>query len=340
MVSHQPGAAFPVLMVQDVRKVYQMGDSEVHALKGVSLAVRQGELVAIMGTSGSGKSTLLQIVGCLDRPTHGAVYIDGQDVSTMPDIEIARVRNRKLGFIFQAFNLMPHETASHNVEVPLQYAGVSRKDRRRMAVEALTAVGLGDRVDHKPAELSGGQRQRVAIARAIVNQPLVILADEPTGALDVKSGLDVMDILQGLNNQGRTIVMVTHDPNIAQHAQRIIKISDGLVVEEELVSSPRRAAAESVGQAVAPAAPLEAGTRVRAAPECRRCHKENRPGAAYCRDCGFALAGAQPAAGEILAEVAPTTRCPACGSENRPGAKFCRNCGAAAAGPPGRTVLR
>lgn len=312
-------------MVHEVRKVYPMGDSEVHALKGMSLTVHQGELVAIMGTSGSGKSTLLQIMGCLDRPTSGKVFIDGQDVSLMPDADLARTRNRKLGFIFQSFNLMPHETAASNVEVPLQYAGVGRKDRRRLSVEALSAVGLGDRVDHKPAELSGGQRQRVAIARAIVNQPVVVLADEPTGALDVKSGLDVMNILQEFNRMGRTIVMVTHDPGIARHAGRIVKISDGMVVEIEEVGSPTLASAESVAQlAPAPAVPEDAaggGART-----CGSCMTANRPAARYCRNCAAPLDRAGGAAGPQHASA--STYCPTCGAENRALARHCRYCGA------------
>jgi putative ABC transport system ATP-binding protein len=312
-------------MVQDVKKVYPMGDSEVHALKGVSLAVRQGELVAIMGTSGSGKSTLLQIVGLLDRPTTGSVFVDGQDVSLMADSDLARTRNSKLGFVFQAFNLMPHETAAHNVEVPLQYAGIGRRERRRMAIEALTAVGLGERVDHKPAELSGGQRQRVAIARAIVNRPVVILADEPTGALDVKSGLDVMNILQEFNRQGRTIVMVTHDPNIARHAQRIIKIVDGLVVDEEIVSSPGPAVPEAVLEVVPQQAP--AGPEARS---CPRCGAGNRPSALFCRQCGSTLAGPRPPeSGAPARPVSAAGQCPSCGTVNRQDARFCRGCGEA-----------
>lgn len=311
-------------MVQDVRKIYKMGDSEVHALKGMSLAVRPGELVAIMGTSGSGKSTLLQIMGCLDRPTDGNVYIDGQDVGTMPDPELAKVRNKKLGFIFQSFNLMPHETAAHNVEIPLQYAGIGRKERRQLAVQALVTVGLGDRVDHKPAELSGGQRQRVAIARAIVNQPLVILADEPTGALDVKSGLDVMNILQEFNRQGRTIIMVTHDPGIAEHAQRIIRISDGIVVDEEVVSSPRLAGAESVSQ-VAPAAVKPDAVPRDVGVPCSSCGTDNRPAVRYCRNCGLPLEEAEAL---MPGGVPGGARCRVCDIENRTAARFCRSCGA------------
>lgn len=333
-------SAYPVLMTQDVRKVYQMGDSEVHALKGVSFSVRQGELIAIMGTSGSGKSTLLQIVGLLDRPSVGTVYVDGQDVSTMPDADLARTRNKKLGFIFQAFNLMPHETACSNVEVPLQYAGINRKERRRLSVEALTAVGLGDRIDHRPAELSGGQRQRVAIARAIVNQPLVILADEPTGALDVKSGLDVMNILQEFNQQGRTIVMVTHDPNIARHAQRIIKLVDGLIVEEEVVSRPLSAKNEAVAPVAAQERLIEP-TVDRVETRCPRCNTDNRQGARFCRDCGYAVERAVVQAAEVKVEQAGTTvRCGICGTHNRPAARYCRNCGAAMDESLSGTVLR
>lgn len=332
----QMQSGFPVLMAQNVSKVYQMGDSEVHALKSMSLGVRQGEMIAIMGTSGSGKSTLLQIMGCLDKPTTGKVFIDGQDVGTLPDVELAKIRNRKLGFIFQAFNLMPHETASNNVEVPLQYAGLSRKERRRMSMEALGAVGLGDRTDHRPAELSGGQRQRVAIARAIVNRPLVILADEPTGALDVKSGHDIMAILHRLNAEGRTIVMVTHDPGIAQHAQRIIKISDGRVIEEEVVSEPRRIAEAEHPPVPVPRVP-RAGDLV-AQPvssyqegrprSCSRCDTANRASSRYCRACGSILDDADGVGSSIKARlVGDRLICGNCGVENRPAAKFCLQCG-------------
>ena len=344
---------FPVLIVQNICKIYKMGDSEVHALRSVSLMVKPGEFLAIMGTSGSGKSTLLQIIGCLDRPSSGKLLIEGQDVAMLPDIELARIRNKKLGFVFQAFNLMPQETASNNVEVPLQYAGMRRRERRRLAIEALTAVGLADRVDHRPAELSGGQRQRVAIARAIVNKPLIVLADEPTGALDSKSGIDVMAILQQLNEQGHTIVMVTHDPNIARHAHRIVKLSDGMKVEEEGVQAPRQARkyveeirrsqlhAERLSRDPVAVSPVDAvqpqpvpglvtGQPERLEiPVCPRCNVDNRPGSQFCRECGFPIQQTDLGIRNVRARLAgDRIRCEDCGAENRPVAKFCLSCGA------------
>jgi len=340
-------------MVQEACKVYKMGDSEVHALKGVSLSVRPGEFLAIMGTSGSGKSTLLQIVGCLDRPSSGRVFIEGQDVAVLSDTDLSSIRNKKLGFIFQAFNLMPQETAANNVEVPLQYAGIGRRERRRLSIEALTAVGLADRVDHRPAELSGGQRQRVAIARAIVNKPLIILADEPTGALDSKSGIDVMAILQQLNEQGRTIIMVTHDPSIARHAHRIVKLSDGMKVEEENVEAPKqarkyvkeimksqlhaeRAAAGLMATPGGPAprprvapSPPVAPPVGEEAPVCPRCNIDNRLRSRYCRGCGFPLEQTDMGMRNVRARlVGGRVRCEACGFENRSVAKYCVGCGA------------
>lgn len=343
---------FPVLMAQNLCKVYTMGDSEVHALKGVSLMVKPGEFVSIMGTSGSGKSTLLQIVGCLDRPTTGKMFIEGQDVASLPDLSIAKIRNKKLGFVFQAFNLMPQETAANNVEVPLQYAGLNKKERRRMAIEALTAVGLADRIDHRPAELSGGQRQRVAIARAIVNKPLVILADEPTGALDSKSGIDVMAILQQLNEQGKTIIMVTHDAVIAEHAHRIVKISDGVIIEDQTVEKPQQArsymeeltgsrdhkAGMPAALPVAAAAPVGAaavvpgargGRDLADANVCARCSSGNRQASKYCRHCGFPLKQTDLGMKNVRARLAgDSVRCELCGVKNRPIAQYCIGCGA------------
>ncbi len=234
----------PVIELRDITKVYQMGEVEVRALRGVSFQMREKEIVAVMGPSGSGKSTMMNILGCLDQPTSGQYIIEGQDVSHLEDDQLARIRNRKIGFVFQTFNLLPRISALENVMLPLIYAGVGGGDRRDKAQQALESVGLGERLSHSPNELSGGQQQRVAIARALVNDPAIILADEPTGNLDSKSGTEVMAILQWLNRyQGITVMLVTHDPLIAQHAGRIVHIHDGRItrtetVEEPLVASP------------------------------------------------------------------------------------------------------
>jgi putative ABC transport system ATP-binding protein len=206
-----------------------MGGEVVRALRGVDVAIRRNEYVAIMGPSGSGKSTLMNVIGCLDTPNAGEYWLNGQLVSTMKDDELARVRNKEIGFVFQTFNLLPRASALHNVELPLIYAGVSSDERRRRATEALERVQLGDRVHHKPNELSGGQRQRVAIARALVNRPSILLADEPTGNLDSATSAEIMKVFEALAAEGQTVIMVTHEPDIAQHARRVIVLRDGLI---------------------------------------------------------------------------------------------------------------
>ena len=222
----------PVIDLQDVSKTYHVGEISVHALRGVSATVQRGEYVAIMGASGSGKSTLMHILGCLDIPTRGIYRLNGSDVRTADEDELADLRNREIGFVFQSFNLIPRTRALANVELPLAYAGLGRADRRRRALSALHEVGLHDRDDHMPSELSGGQQQRVAVARALVTNPAMILADEPTGNLDTTSTREVMAIFERLSAEGRTIILITHEPDVAAHADRVIHLSDGRITSD------------------------------------------------------------------------------------------------------------
>ena len=227
-----------LIEIRDLTKVYDMGSQEVRALDGVSLDLDRGAYVAIMGPSGSGKSTLMNLIGCLDTATAGTYRLNEQEVSALDDDELARIRNREIGFVFQTFNLLSRATALENVEVPLIYAGVSRQERHRRSTETLEMVGLGDRMHHQPNELSGGQRQRVAVARALVNRPSILLADEPTGNLDSKTGAEIMALFDLLNQDGNTIVLVTHEEDIASHAGRVVRLRDGKILEDR----PRQAA--------------------------------------------------------------------------------------------------
>jgi len=222
-----------LIEIRDLVKVYRMGENDVRALDGVAVGVEHGEFVAIMGPSGSGKSTLMNLIGCLDTPTSGTYRLNEQEVSRLNDDELARIRNREIGFVFQTFNLLSRTSALENVEVPLVYAGVPRTERRQRATEMLAMVGLGDRMHHQPNELSGGQRQRVAVARALVNRPSLLLADEPTGNLDSRTGEEIMQLFDDLNRAGNTIVLVTHEEDIAAHARRTIRLRDGRIVEEK-----------------------------------------------------------------------------------------------------------
>ncbi|MBP2651769.1 MAG: macB 6 [Firmicutes bacterium] len=222
------------IALYNVTKIYHMGDTTVHALAGVTLSIADGEFVAIIGPSGSGKSTLMNILGCLDWPTSGSYKLAGQEVAELNDDQLALARNKRIGFVFQNFNLLPRMSALQNVALPLVYSGVSKHERQNRAAEALASVGLAERMEHRPNELSGGQRQRVAIARALVTDPAIIIADEPTGNLDTKSSIEIMDIFCQLNRQGRMVILVTHEPDIAEYASRVIQVRDGLILKDEV----------------------------------------------------------------------------------------------------------
>lgn len=231
----------PVILINELTKTYVMGQTKVHALAGIDLQINTNEYVALMGPSGSGKSTLMNLLGCLDTPTNGHYELDGKDVSKMDDTELANIRNEKIGFVFQTFNLLPRQTTLENVALPLVYAGVSKSERLARAQEVLESVGLGNRGTHRPNELSGGQRQRVAIARALVNRPAIILADEPTGNLDTKTSIEIMEIFEQIQANGNTVIIVTHEPDIAEHAHRIVRLRDGLIESDERNQQIRRA---------------------------------------------------------------------------------------------------
>lgn len=235
-------SANTLIKVENISKVYDLGETHVHALRHISLEIEKGEMIAIMGPSGSGKSTFMNILGCLDQPSEGSYWLEGVNVAEMTEDELAEVRNTRMGFIFQQFNLLPRTTALRQVQLPLIYNGA--EDRERRAIEALTEVGLAERLDHKPTELSGGQQQRVAVARALVNNPALIMADEPTGALDTRSGQELLGIFQRLNAQGKTILMVTHEWDVAMHCKRIVRFKDGRIISDELVEKPLNALEE------------------------------------------------------------------------------------------------
>jgi putative ABC transport system ATP-binding protein len=255
-----------MIEIDNITKIYKLGDSEVRALDGVNLHIDKGEMLAIMGPSGSGKSTIMAILGCLDVPTTGTYQLDGESVEKLTDDQLANIRSRKIGFVFQQFNLLSRTSALDNVMLPLTYAGVSGRDRRRLATEALQKVGLGDRLHHRPNELSGGQQQRVASARALVNSPAILLADEPTGALDSKTGAEIIGLFQRLHSElGQTVIYVTHDPFIARHTGRVVRIADGVIVGDEVIEHPLAAGTprpsdQALSENAAPAAATTAST--------------------------------------------------------------------------------
>ena len=238
------GSLENVILTEHLVKIYKLGDFEIHALRGINLSLEKGEFVAIMGPSGSGKSTLMNILGCLDRPTKGKYFLEGKDISSLDRNSLAGIRNTKIGFVFQSFNLLSRTTSVENVELPLLYNGTSPKEKIQKAMKALATVGLGGRENHYPNQLSGGQQQRVAIARALVNDPSIILADEPTGNLDTRTSIEVMDIFQSLNEKGITIILITHEKDIAAYAKRNITFRDGRIVRDEAVPVPKKAAQE------------------------------------------------------------------------------------------------
>ncbi|MFS0557344.1 ABC transporter ATP-binding protein [Brevibacillus sp. 179-C9.3 HS] len=238
----------PVIQIEELRKQYVIGDQEIYALRGVSLSIEEGDFVAIMGPSGSGKSSMMNVIGCLDKPTSGEFYLDGYPVSQAHDDELAVIRNQKIGFVFQNFNLLPRTTAVENVELPLLYGGTPARERREKAIKALSSVGLAERLNNKSNELSGGQQQRVSIARALVNDPVILLADEPTGALDTKTSEEIMGIFQELNDAGKTVILVTHEPDIAEYAKRIVRFRDGQIIADEVVEERRRVSMGEVNE--------------------------------------------------------------------------------------------
>ncbi|SEC28680.1 ABC transporter ATP-binding protein [Paenibacillus sp. GP183] len=229
----------PLIRLTHLKKIYQVGDQTIHALRDVDLTIYEGEFVAIMGPSGSGKSTMMNVLGCLDKPTYGEHYLDGVEIMKANDKQLAHIRNEKIGFIFQSFNLLARTSAVENVELPMLYAGISSKERRKRAIDSLSSVGLAERLHNKPNELSGGQQQRVSIARALVNNPVILLADEPTGALDTKTTYEIMSIFQRLNDAGKTVILVTHEPDVAAYAKRIVRFRDGMIEQDEYMEQKR-----------------------------------------------------------------------------------------------------